>query len=72
MLRARLRAVLPARGGCCVSDPDPLVDRTRMLGKAWLILERVEATALGGVAQMLAETAESLAKTARELDRCTR
>jgi len=38
-----------------------------MLGKARRILDGVEATALGGVAQMLAETAESLARTAREL-----
>jgi hypothetical protein len=50
-----------------VSDPNPLLDTTRMLGEARRILDGVEATALGGVAQMLAETAESLASTAREL-----
>jgi excisionase family DNA binding protein len=50
-----------------VSDPNPLLDTTRMLGEARRILDSVEATALGGVAQMLAETAESLARTAREL-----
>jgi len=38
-----------------------------MLGEARRILDGVEATTLGGVAQMLAETAESLARTAREL-----
>ena len=48
-------------------DPNPLLDTTRMLGEARRILDGVEATALGGVAQMLAETAESLARTAREL-----
>lgn len=37
------------------------------VGEARRILEGVEATAPGGVAQMLAETAESLARTAREL-----
>ena len=50
-----------------MSDPNPLLDTTRMLGEARRILDGVEATALGGVAQMLAETAESLARTAREL-----
>ena len=49
-----------------MSDPNPLLDTTRMLGEAMRILDGVEATALGGVAQMLAETAESLARTARE------
>ena len=53
--------------GRCVSDPNPLLDTTRMLSEARRILDGVEATALGGVAQMLAETAESLARTAREL-----
>jgi excisionase family DNA binding protein len=50
-----------------VSNPNPLLETTRKLGEARRILESVEATALGGVAQMLAETAESLARTAREL-----
>jgi excisionase family DNA binding protein len=35
--------------------------------EAGRVLEVVEATALGGVAQMLAQTAETLARTAREL-----
>ena len=39
----------------------------RELGETKRILEGIEATALSGVAQMLAETAESLARTAREL-----
>ena len=50
-----------------MSDPNPLLDTTRKLGEARRILESVEATALGGVAQMLAQTAESLARTATEL-----
>ena len=50
-----------------MSDPNLLLDTTRMLGEARRILDGVEATALGGVAQMLAQTAESLARTAREL-----
>jgi sarcosine oxidase gamma subunit len=50
-----------------VSDPNPLLDTTRMLGEARRILDGIEAAALGGVAQVLADTAESLAKTAREL-----
>jgi excisionase family DNA binding protein len=67
MLRPDPRAVPPARRGRCVSNPNPLLETTRKLGEARRILEGVEATALGGVAQMLAETAESLARTAREL-----
>ena len=51
-----------------MSDPNPLLSTPRMLGEARRILEGVEATALGGVAQMLAETAESLARTVRELE----
>ena len=50
-----------------VSSTDPLLETAQKLGEAKRILEGVEATALGGVAQMLAETAESLARTAREL-----
>jgi hypothetical protein len=46
---------------------DPLLGTARELGEAKRILEGVEATALSSVAQMLAETAESLARTAREL-----
>jgi excisionase family DNA binding protein len=43
------------------------VQTARKVGEARRILEGVEAAALGGVAQILAETAESLARTAREL-----
>ena len=50
-----------------MSSTDPLLETAQKLGEARRILEGVEATALGGVAQMLAETAESLARTAREL-----
>ncbi len=50
----------------CVSSTDPLLETARKLGEARRILEGVGATSLGGVAQMLAETAESLARTARE------
>jgi hypothetical protein len=51
-----------------VSEPYSLfVETARKLREARRILEGVEATALGGVAQMLAETVESLARTAREL-----
>lgn len=50
-----------------MSNPDPLLETARKLGETRRILESVEATALGCVARMLAETAESLAKTAREL-----
>lgn len=68
MLRPGSGGVPPARrGGRCVSDPNPLLETARKLGEARRILEGVEATALGGVAYMLAETAESLARTVREL-----
>ena len=50
-----------------MSTTDPLLEMARKLGEARRVLEGVETTALGGVAQMLAETAESLARTAREL-----
>lgn len=51
-----------------MSKTDSLFEIAQKLGEARRILEGVEATALGGVAQMLAETtAESLARTAREL-----
>ena len=50
-----------------MSKSDPLLETARKLAEARRILEDVEATALGGVAQMLAETAETLARTAREL-----
>jgi excisionase family DNA binding protein len=50
-----------------VSNPNPLLETARKLGEARRILEGVETTTLGGVAQMLADTAESLARTAREL-----
>ena len=49
-----------------MSTTDPLLVQTaRRLGEAGCILEGVETTALGCVAQMLAETAESLARTAK-------
>jgi excisionase family DNA binding protein len=68
MFRLGLRGAPPTRMGCRVSKTDSLfVETARKLGEARRILEGVEATALGGVAQMLAETAESLARTAREL-----
>jgi hypothetical protein len=50
-----------------VSKTGWLFETARKLGEARHILEGVEATALSGVAQMLAQTAESLARTAREL-----
>ena len=50
-----------------IEEPNPLLGTARELGEAKRILEGVEATALSCVAQMLAETAESLARTAREL-----
>ena len=50
-----------------MSSTDPLLETAQKLGEARRILEGIEATALGGVAQMLAETAETLARTAREL-----
>ena len=67
MFRLNLRAVPPVGREHCVSSTDPLLETAQKLGEARRILEGVEATALGGVAQMLAETAESLARTAREL-----
>ena len=67
MFRLDLRAVPPVGRACCVSSTDPLLETAQKLGEARRILEGVEATALGGVAQMLAETAEILARTAREL-----
>ena len=67
MFRLDLRAVPPVGREHCVSSTDPLLETAQKLGEARRILEGVEATALGGVAQMLAETAESLARTAREL-----
>ena len=50
-----------------MSKTASLPETARKLGEARRVLEGVEATALGGVAQMLAETAETLARTAREL-----
>jgi hypothetical protein len=51
-----------------VSKTDPhFVETARKLGEARRILEGVEATALGGVEQMLTETAESLVMAACEL-----
>jgi sarcosine oxidase gamma subunit len=51
-----------------MSTTNPLlVQTTRRLGEARRILEGIEATALGYVTQMLAGTAESLVRTAREL-----
>ena len=50
-----------------MSRTDSLLETARKLGKARRILESIEATALGGVAQLLAQTAESLAGTVREL-----
>ena len=67
MFRLDLRAVPLVGRELCVSSTDPLLETAQKLGEARRILEGVEATALGGVAQMLAETAESLARTAREL-----
>jgi hypothetical protein len=61
------RAVPLARRRLCVSGTNSLFETARKLGEARRILEGLEATALGGVAQMLAQTAESLARTAREL-----
>jgi excisionase family DNA binding protein len=62
------RVVPLVRWGRCVSKTDSLfVETARKLGEARGILEGVEATALGGVAQLLAETVESLARSAREL-----
>jgi len=55
--------------GRSVSKTDSLFESARKLGEARRILEGVEATALGGVAQMLADAAEFLARTARELKR---
>jgi hypothetical protein len=48
-------------------EPNPLLETARELGEARRIFDSVEATVLSGVAQMLAEAAESLARTAREL-----
>ena len=68
MFRLGVRMVPGARRGGYLSTTDSLLVQTaRKLGEARRILEGVEATALGGVAQMPAETAESLARTAREL-----
>jgi hypothetical protein len=53
MFRLGLRAVPPARRGCCVSETDSLFETAQKLGEARCILEGVEATALGGVAEML-------------------
>jgi excisionase family DNA binding protein len=51
-----------------MSETDSLfVETAQKLGEARGILEGVEATALGGVAQMLAETTEALARITREL-----
>jgi hypothetical protein len=50
-----------------VGEPNSLLGTARELEDAKRILEGIEATALSGVAQMLAEAAESLAHTAREL-----
>jgi excisionase family DNA binding protein len=50
-----------------VSTTDPLLETAQKLEESTRILEGIEATALGGVAQMLAQTAESLARIACEL-----
>jgi hypothetical protein len=55
-----------------VGGPNLLLGTAQELGEAKRILEGVEATALSGVAQMLAEAAESLAHTARELHEMSR
>ena len=68
MFRLGPRAGPTVRKSRRMSKTDSLfVETVQRLGEARRILEGVEATALGGVAQMLAETAESLARTAREL-----
>jgi hypothetical protein len=68
MFRLVVRAAPPARRRRWVSKTDPLfVEIARKLEEARRILESVEATALGGVAQMRADTAESVARAAREL-----
>jgi hypothetical protein len=69
MFRGGSPVVPLASRGRYVSDPNPLLETARKLGEARRILDGVEATALGGVAQMLAETAESLASTAHEFKR---
>jgi hypothetical protein len=51
-----------------VNGTDSLQETAQKLGEARRILEGVEATALGSVAQMLAETAESLTRTAHALE----
>ena len=65
MFRLDLRAVPPVGREHCVSSTDLLLETAQKLGEARRILEGVEATALGGVAQMLAEAVESLARIAR-------
>ena len=50
-----------------MSGRDPLLETAQKLGEARRILEGIEATTLGGVAQLLSETVETLARTAREL-----
>ena len=46
---------------------NPLSETVQELEETRRILEGIETAALSGVARMLAETAESLARTAREL-----
>ena len=50
-----------------VGEPNPLLETAQELGEAKRILEGVEATALSSVAQVLAEVAESLSRTAKDL-----
>ena len=50
-----------------VGESDPLLETTRELGEAKRILEGVEVMALSSAAQVLAEVAESLSRTAKDL-----
>jgi hypothetical protein len=67
MFRLDLRAVPPVGRECCVSSTDPLLETAQKLGEARRILEGVEATALGGVAQIAREAARIAEERVREI-----
>jgi hypothetical protein len=50
-----------------VSSTDPLLETAQKLGEARRILEGVEATALGGVAQIAREAARIAEERVREI-----